>query len=71
MTVSQNAMVAVMLKAFRGLSKGQRQLFLEELLRERAYREDLLDAATIQARRNEPARPLKDYLAERSKRTQA
>ena len=69
MTSGQTATVQVFLKAFRGLTKAQRQIFLEELLSERVYREDLLDVAMIQARRREPARPLRDYLAERASST--
>ncbi len=65
---TQRATVAVFLKAFHGLTKSQRQLFLEELLRERTYREDLLDIATIEARRHESGRFLRDYLAERVRR---
>ena len=65
MTTTQSATVKVFLKAFHGLSKAQRHVFLEELLRKRAYREDLLDVATVEARRYEPARPLRDYLAGR------
>ena len=55
-------------KAFRGLTKSQRQVFLEQLLREKAYREDLLDLALIEARRHEPSRPYREYLAERTAR---
>ena len=68
MTTTQTATVQVFLKAFHGLTKSQRNVFLEELLREKAYREDLLDLATIEARRHEPGRPLRQYLAERSGR---
>lgn len=66
MTIARTATVEVCLRAFRGLSKPQRQLFLESLLREKTYREDLLDLATIEARRHEPGRPLRQYLADRS-----
>ena len=68
MTASQYATVAVFLKAFHSLSKTQQQVFLKELLHERTYREDLLDLATVEARRHEPSRPLRHYLAERSRR---
>lgn len=66
MMTTHAATVQVFLKAFRGLTKSQRQVFLEELLRERSYREDLLDLATVEARRREPGRPLRDYFTERS-----
>jgi len=65
MTATQTATVKVFLSAFRGLTKSQRQVFLEELLREKTYREDLLDLAVIEARRHEPARALRQYIAER------
>ena len=68
MTTTQTATVQVFLKAFHGLTKTQRHVFFEELLREKAYREDLVDLATIEARRHEPGRPLRQYLAERSGR---
>ena len=45
MTTTQSATVKVFLKAFHGLSKAQRHVFLDELLRERAYREDLLNSS--------------------------
>ena len=65
---TQTATVQVFLKAFHGLTKSQRQVFLEELLHEKAYREDLLDLALVEARRHEPSRPYRHYLAERSSR---
>ena len=64
---TQSATVHVFLTAFRTLTKTQRQIFLKELLREQPYREDLLDVALIEARRHEPSRPLRAYLAERSR----
>ena len=66
MTTHQTATVKVFLAAFRGLSKSQRQVFLDELLREKAYREDLLDLAVVEARRHESSRPYRQYLADRS-----
>ena len=65
---TQAATVQVFLKAFHGLTKSQRQVFLEELLREKTYREDLLDIATVEARRHEPSRSFRHYLAERARR---
>ena len=70
MTTTQTATVQVFLRAFRGLTKVQRQVFFDELLRERAYREDLLDVAMIETRRHEAGRPLRDYLSERIRRPQ-
>lgn len=68
MTSTQVATVKIFIKAFQGLTKSQRHEFLEELLREKAYREDLMDLATVEARRHEPGRPLREYLHARSTR---
>lgn len=68
MTTTQAATVEVFLKAFHTLNKTQRRIFFDELVREKAYREDLLDLATIAARRHEPTRSLRAYLTERSAR---
>ena len=45
--------------AFRSLPKAERQAVIEKLLADLRFREDLIDAATVQQRRKEPARPLK------------
>ena len=66
---SQHATVEIFLKAFQSLYKVQRQMFLQELLRQKAYREDLRDLVTVEARRHETARPFRAYLAERSRLT--
>lgn len=68
MTQTQRATAQIFLSAFRGLTKTQRQDFLEALLREQPSRQDLLDLALAEARRHQPSRPLRDYLAARSHR---
>jgi hypothetical protein len=50
---------------FRSLKKNEREAVIERLLQDRQFREDLLDIATIQQRRSEPGRPLREYLASR------
>lgn len=50
---------------FRRLKPRQREAVIERLLRDREFREDLLDIATIEQRRHEPGRPLREYLADR------
>ncbi len=69
MTTTQHATVEIFLNAFRGLTKAQRQDFLKKLLHEQSYRQDLLDIALVEARRRESSRPLRDYLAERPRRS--
>ena len=48
---------------FRRLKPTEREAVIAHLLHDREFREDLLDAATIEQRRHEPSRPLRDYLA--------
>ena len=54
--------------AFRSLPRAERQAVIEKLLADRRFREDLIDAAIIEQRRKEPARPLREYLAARPRR---
>ena len=49
----------------RRLKKSEREAVIERLLQDRQFREDLLDIATIEQRRRQPGRPLRDYLASR------
>ena len=65
-----NAMEAkadVFWMAFKGLRKKERQSVIERLLADTEFMEDLKDIATIELRREEPSRPLEDYIAEREK----
>jgi len=55
--------------AFRSLPKAKRRAVIDKLLADRRFREDLIDAATVEQRRKEPARPLKEYLAARARRS--
>jgi hypothetical protein len=54
--------------AFRALRRVERQAVVEKLLKDRQFREDLIDAALIEQRRREPARPLAQYLKRRAPR---
>jgi hypothetical protein len=54
--------------AFKGLTKKEKKIFIEKLLKDKEFVEDLLDMAIIEKRRKEPSRPLEDYLAERKSR---
>lgn len=53
--------------AFRALSKKERGAVVEKLIHDKEFREDLLDIAIFEQRRNEPSRPLDDYLKGRKK----
>ena len=54
--------------AFRALSKKEREAVLEKLLRDREFREDLIDIVILEQRRKEPSRSLDEYLADRRKK---
>jgi hypothetical protein len=58
------ARVEVFWLAFKGLPKQERHLIVQKLLEDREFMEDLLDVAVMEQRRDEPSRPLADYLAE-------
>ena len=47
---------------FRKLKPKEREALIERLLEDRQFREDLLDIATIEQRRHESGRPLRQYL---------
>ncbi len=49
--------------AFMAMAPAARKAFLERLVAEPELREDLLDAALVEERRGEPARPLEDVLS--------
>jgi hypothetical protein len=66
MSVSQ-AKAEVFWMAFRGLPKKEKQSIIERLLKDKEFMEDLIDIATLRQRREEPSRPLEEYLAERIK----
>ncbi|HAX61597.1 MAG TPA: hypothetical protein DCX95_03425 [Elusimicrobia bacterium] len=62
------AIVRVFMQAFKSLPYQEKESFLGELVKNKRYREDLIDIAIIEARRSEPSRPFREYLAERRKR---
>ena len=53
---------AQLIAEFRALSAQERQEILRLLLADRKLREDLQDTLTIEERRSEPSRPLRDVL---------
>lgn len=52
-------------KTIRKLKPKERDAVFVRLLEDQRFREDLLDLATIEQRRHEPGRPLREYLTER------
>ena len=61
------ATAEVFLEALRALPKKQRDAVLIGIADDESLREDLLDLALIAQRRQEPSRPFREYLAEKSK----
>jgi len=59
------ATAEVFLTALRAMPKKQRDAVLAGIAKDERLRRDLLDLAVIAARRGEPSRPLREYLAER------
>ncbi len=63
MTTTQ-ATAEVFWTAFTALNKAERGAFLERLIGDPRLREDLLDAALIEERKEEPARGLEEVLVD-------
>jgi hypothetical protein len=61
--------VEIYLMALQSLSKTEREAVIARLLEDPELREVILDLALIQQRRDEPSRPFREYLAERSQRS--
>ncbi len=57
----------VFLTALRALPKKERQAVLCGIAEDDELREDLLDLAVLAERRDEPSRPFREYLAEKSR----
>jgi len=53
--------------AFKVLPRDEQQAVLRRIVRDQNLRRDLIDLALIEERRDEPARPLRDYLNENQK----
>jgi len=63
-----DATAAIFLPAFRALPKKEREAILARLLKDREFREDLIDTVIIDQRHKEPSKSLDEYLAERKKK---
>jgi len=58
----------VFLLALQSLSKAERDAVINRLLEDPGLREDIIDIALIEARKDEPSRPFREYLAEKGKK---
>lgn len=61
----QEATAEVFWTAFQALSADQREAVIERLVRDEQFREDLVDIVILEQRKDEPSRPLEDYLADK------
>jgi len=52
--------------AFNSLPAEEKRAVLQRIIRNESLRRDLMDLALIEERRSEPARPLLEYLKEKS-----
>ncbi|MBV6449990.1 MAG: hypothetical protein IT313_13685 [Anaerolineales bacterium] len=52
--------------AFNVLPREEKHAVLIRIIRDENLRRDLMDMALIEERRNEPGRPLRDYLKEKN-----
>ena len=66
MTKTQ-ATAEVFWTAFNVLPLEERRAVLQHIIRDEHLRHDLMDLSIIEERRNEPARPLREYLNEKAK----
>ena len=58
------AQAEVFLLAFSALPRAEQLGVLDRLLSDQELREDLMDLAEIEKRKDQPSRPLREFLAE-------
>ncbi len=66
MTKTQ-ATAEVFWTAFKVLPTEEKRAVLQHIVRDENLRRELMDLSIIEERRNEPGRPLQDYLKEKGK----
>ena len=64
---SAEATAEVFWRAFRTLTKKDKDAFMQKLFSDKEFREDLIDISIIEHRRKEPSRSLDSYLTDRKK----
>ena len=55
--------------AFQALSKKERDAVVARFLKEKNFREDLIDVAILEERQREPSRSLDEYLSARKQKS--
>jgi len=59
------ATAEVFITAFNALSQKEKHSIIEKLLRDKNFKEDLIDIVTIEQRKREPSISIEDYLSKR------
>jgi hypothetical protein len=67
MSTEVEATAEVFWTAFKVLTRAEQQAVLRRLLQNQTLRHDLIDLALIEEHREEPARPLREYIQETRK----
>jgi hypothetical protein len=63
---SLEAKAEIFSMAFKSMSKEEKDIVLKKLLEDREFREDIIDIALIEQRRNEPSYSFDDYLGNKN-----
>ena len=66
LATKSEATAEVFWTAFKAMSREDQRLFIQHIIADENLRRDLMDLALIEERRDEPGRPLREYLAESS-----
>ena len=61
----QQATAEVFWTAFQALSKDMQTAVVQRLIGDDQFREDLIDIVILEQRKDEPSRPLAEYLADK------
>lgn len=64
MVTKSEATAEVFWTAFKGMSPEDQRLFTQRIIADENLRRYLMDLALIEERRDEPERPLREYLSE-------
>lgn len=61
---TKGATAEVFLTAFKTLARKEQDIFLSAILRDKRFREDLIDIAIAESRVKDKSRPFRDFLKE-------
>ncbi len=61
---AKGATAEIFLTAFKTMAKKEQDIFLSKILKEKKFREDLIDIAIAESRAKDKSRPFRDFLKE-------